>query len=135
VTGATIYIPYNGGYGELNENNISQYFNGTYSYRGRYVLSGSLRRDASNIFGLKTNEKWNPLWSLGFSWDLARENFMTVLPVFSTLKAKITYGKSGLINPSSTAITVLDYRTASVTNFLSAALRQFPNPELRWEKS
>lgn len=135
VSGATIYIPYGGGYKQTNNHNISQFFNGSYSYKGRYVLSGSIRRDASNIFGLNTNEKWNPLWSTGLSWDIGKEKFLDSDQKLSQLKMKVTYGKSGLINPASTAITVLDYRTAAVTNYKSAVPYQFPNPELRWEKS
>src|SRR5690606_17531757 len=49
---------------------VSVYANGSYSYREKYTVSASARRDASNLFGVATNNKWKPLWSAGLRWDL-----------------------------------------------------------------
>ena len=43
----------------------SYYFNGSYSYEQKYTVSFSARRDESNIFGVKSNQKGVPLWSAG----------------------------------------------------------------------
>src|SRR5690606_22004508 len=48
---------------------LSYFGNGAYTYAGRYTLSGSLRWDGSNLFGVKTNQKGVPLWSMGGSWN------------------------------------------------------------------
>jgi TonB-dependent SusC/RagA subfamily outer membrane receptor len=44
---------------------ISYYANAAYTYKNRYTLSLSGRKDGANIFGAKTNEKITPLWSSG----------------------------------------------------------------------
>src|SRR5690606_3699832 len=46
-------------------NFISYFSNASYTFKGRYSLSASGRRDASNLFGLRTNDQWNPFWSVG----------------------------------------------------------------------
>src|SRR5690606_23735700 len=47
---------------------VSFYSNFSYTLLDKYILSGSGRKDGSNVFGVKTNQRWNPLWSLGFAW-------------------------------------------------------------------
>ncbi len=47
---------------------ISYYLNAKYIFQRRYVLSGSIRKDESNLFGVSTNQKGLPLWSMGVSW-------------------------------------------------------------------
>src|SRR5690606_32405980 len=48
---------------DLLQRYVSLYANASYTFDNRYTLSGSVRRDASNLFGLATNDKWTPLWS------------------------------------------------------------------------
>ena len=35
----------------------------------RYILSGSARKDESNLFGVNANQKGVPLWSAGSGMD------------------------------------------------------------------
>lgn len=112
----------------------SIYSNASYSYKSRYMFSASARRDASNIFGAATNNRWNPLWSAGFAWNLSDEGFyrFSALPY---LRLRATAGFSGNIDPSMVAVTTLAYSAYSPhtqTNFIR--VDAFPNPELRWEK-
>jgi TonB-linked SusC/RagA family outer membrane protein len=129
------YIPQNVSLGETKNNFVSQYVNAAYTYDARYTLSLSARRDASNLFGVNTNEKWQPLWSSGLSWNIADESFYDydALPF---LKLRTTYGVSGMVDQSRSAVTTMTYfASAMYTNYRYASLSQFPNPELRWEKS
>nr|WP_246230245.1 TonB-dependent receptor [Mucilaginibacter humi] len=66
------YIPYGNSVDQLTNRFVSVYANAAYTYDRRYTLSGSARRDASNIFGVNTNQKWVPLWSAGFLWRIDR---------------------------------------------------------------
>lgn len=134
VNGRTQYIPFFDDNMERRNINVSQFFNGSYAYKGRYTLSASARRDASNVFGVNTNDRWTPLWSLGGMWSLTDEPWLNI-PVADDLKLRFTYGQSGLVNNSRSVVTVLSYRTSAVSNFVTAVPTQFPNPELRWEKS
>lgn len=114
---------------------VSFYTNASYSYSARYTVSVSARKDASNILGTRTNNKWKPLWSTGFSWEISKEKFFQIswLPL---LKLRSTYGYSGNVNNAISALTTLDYETnRSRTSSLPYALvTSPPNADLRWEK-
>ena len=114
---------------------VSLFANAAYTFKGIYTVSGSARKDASNIFGVKTNDKWNPLWSAGAAWDISKEKFYTssFLPY---LKLRITYGFSGNMDPSKSALTTMGYYGSPhfQTNLIYGQIGQFYNPQLRWEK-
>jgi TonB-linked SusC/RagA family outer membrane protein len=121
-----------------NLETINRYFsyfaNAAYSYRLKYTLSGSFRRDESNLFGVNANQKGVPLWSAGTAWEISRENFyhISALPY---LRLRITEGYNGNINNSVSA-----YTTASASPFPNNFNAPFqtilnpPNPSLRWER-
>ncbi len=113
---------------------ISAYTNLGYSFRNKYFLTASARQDASNLFGVNTNNKWNPLWSGGLGWELSRENFYK-LDLLPFLRLNLTYGYSGNIDPSQAGVTTIRY--VSTNQFLGtpeADFSRFANPDLRWEK-
>ncbi len=135
ISGNLNYIPQNSGLSEIVTRVVSAYANGSYSYDGRYTVSLSGRRDASNLFGLKTNDKWTPLWSAGLSWDLSEEGFygLADLPY---LRLRATYGFSGNVNPSMTAVTTITYQGIGAdTPSPIARFLNYYNPELSWERS
>lgn len=122
--------------GRKRENRfLSLYANLSYSFQRKYILSGSMRKDGSNLFGVNTNDRWNPLWSVGGSWKLSREKFykMTFLP---TLQIRASYGVSGNLDLTKTAMAVASYAQASpTTNLPFGRINTVNNPSLRWEKS
>lgn len=120
----------------LNNNRyVSQYLNAAYTYATRYSLSGSVRRDASNLFGVKTNDKWQPLWSIGANWKVSDEAFFPKFGL-SEFKMRLSYGSNGNVDPSRSAVTTLFYTSAgALTNRQQAVISQFSNPLLRWEKT
>jgi TonB-linked SusC/RagA family outer membrane protein len=65
-----------------------------YSYKGRYLLQGSLRRDGSSRFGEKSRWGWFPSGSIG--WRFSDESFMQWSNDFLTDgKLRMSYGKTG----------------------------------------
>lgn len=117
----------------MADNNISYYSNANYTYANRYMLSGSARFDQSNIFGVKTNQKGVPLWSIGGAWNIHEETFYNVsdLPY---LKLRLTYGYNGNVDKSTSA-----YVTSGVSldNYFGRPTLRIvnpPNTELRWEQ-
>lgn len=64
-----------------------------YGYKGKYLFTASLRRDASSIFPAKNRVGYFP--STAFSWNAHKESFIKDLNVFSQLKFKAGYGKTG----------------------------------------
>ncbi|GAB2842630.1 SusC/RagA family TonB-linked outer membrane protein [Ferruginibacter profundus] len=127
------YIPYQNDFTNQTKRFISFYANAAYSYSSKYHLTLSGRRDASNLFGAATNNKWTPLWSAGAAWDISRENFYTS-SFMPSLKLRATYGYTGNADPKRTAVvTIFNIGTSLNTGFPYAAIQQFPNPTLKWE--
>lgn len=113
----------------------SYYGNAGYTLMDKYTLSASLRKDASNLFGVAANQKGVPLWSSGISWQVHKEGFYRIemLPV---LKLRMTYGYNGNVDNSLSALTTLRYASNTYLTGLDYAYVFSPgNPELRWEKS
>lgn len=118
---------------ETNNRFVSVYGNLSYTFMKKYILSASARKDGSNILGVKTNDKWKPLWSTGLSWELSKENFYQ-LKWLPYLKLKVTYGKSGNVDLSRSALPVAYFGTDNFTNLPTATISTLNNPDLRWEE-
>lgn len=114
---------------------VSAYLNSAYTYVDRYSISASIRKDGSNLFGVSTNQKWVPLWSLGMLWQISKEPFYHV-NWLQELKLRATYGVSGNVNPNASALTKIRYNEAarSPINIPSVGIDDPPNPALRWEQ-
>lgn len=113
---------------------ISYFANGSYIYNQKYVLSASLRRDESNLFGIKSNQKGVPLWSAGLAWNLSKEDFYhsTNLP---NLKLRATFGYNGNVDKTTSAY--LTTQSVNGGNDWGQPVLQVnnpPNPSLTWEK-
>lgn len=111
---------------------ISYFINASYNFLGRYTLSLSGRKDGSNIFGVKNNDRVTPLWSAGAAWDISKEAFyhFNFLPF---LKLRATYGYNGNIY-NGTAYVTGRYSSTSLTNALTIGSITPPNPSLKWER-
>lgn len=127
-------IPNNLGTSGTTDRFRSYFLNAGYAYKDRYNLSISGRIDGSNFFGVNTNKKNIPLWSVGSRWDIDKESFWQVqwLPY---LKLRVTYGYNGNLDKSLTGITTFQYLNQDqYTGLPYAVVSNIGNPELRWEK-
>lgn len=118
----------------LINRDLSFYSNMGYSFDNRYVLSASIRWDGSNLFGVKTNQKGVPLWSLGGVWNLSNESFMESNRQLNVLKLRGTYGIAGNVNKTLTHMPTVRYGVDGLTQLPSADLVSVGNPSLRWEQ-
>ncbi|MGV3763867.1 SusC/RagA family TonB-linked outer membrane protein [Parapedobacter sp.] len=118
---------------KFTNRNLSFFGNASYSYANKYVISGSLRWDGSNLVGVKTNQRGTALWSIGGSWELNKENFYR-LKWLPYLRARITYGSAGNIDKSQTHYPVIRMSTNRVTNRTEAIVTSPGNPSLQWEQ-
>lgn len=119
---------------ETVDRHRSFYGNTSYAYRDRYLFYGSARLDQSNLFGVRTNQKGVPLWSVGGAYIISRENFYNIgfLPY---LKLKTSYGHNGNINKSLAAYTTIRYYGNAISTGLPyARIVNPPNADLRWER-
>ena len=110
-----------------------------YNYLYRYNLTGSIRWDEADLFGLDTKNQHHPLWSIGGGWNISEEQFMKDVSWLDFLKLRLTYGVNGNVDQSSTTYFVARYRTQSYdptnTQYLNYSDDNLPNPKLRWEKT
>lgn len=117
----------------MTDNFLSTFFNGSYAYKERYILSASARKDEANLFGVNSNQKGAPLWSLGGSWILSKEEFFKS-SMMNYLKLRFTYGKSGNISRLASAYTTASSSVSYYNSLQSSTIVNPPNANLRWEK-
>lgn len=112
---------------------ISYYTNIGYNYKGRYDFTISGRRDGSNLFGVRTNEKLVPLWSMGLGWNIGRESFYHTDNWLSELRLRASYGVNGNVYNGSAYMTGT-YFTDPLTGLPSIINITPENDQLQWEK-
>ncbi|WP_400261424.1 SusC/RagA family TonB-linked outer membrane protein [Sphingobacterium sp. SG20118] len=113
---------------------LSYFGNANYSYKNKYLASGSFRQDASNLFGAGVNNKWQPLWSVGAGWVVNKERFFKS-DLFDLLKVRASYGFVGRANPSFSGLPLISYNgTDNITGLSNASITSPANPSLAWEK-
>jgi len=119
----------------LTNRYVSYYANASYGYDQKYIVSGSYRKDESNLFGVKANQKGVPLWSAGFAWNVDKEDFFKV-DWLSSLKLRATYGYNGNVDQNLSAY--LSARAAGLNpvypNVNYSIITNPPNDALQWER-
>ncbi|MBK6283311.1 MAG: TonB-dependent receptor [Draconibacterium sp.] len=64
-----------------------------YAFRDKYLATFTLRGDGSSRFG--SDQRWGTFPSGSLAWRLDQEQFIKDLDVFSNLKLRLGYGKTG----------------------------------------
>lgn len=101
-----------------------------YSYDGRYILNGSIRRDGSSRFG--PDNKYGVFPAVSVAWVLSSESFMDNVDLFSDLKLRGSWGKTG--NEAIGDFRFLGlYGTANYGDAPGIAPSNRANPSLKWE--
>ena len=114
---------------------LSYFGNASYTYNNKYILSGSMRWDGSNLLGVKTNQRGTVLWSSGLAWDVSKEAFYGLQDQLPYLKLRATYGSAGNIDRTQTQYpTIRDGVMDLNRQDIIAQLMSAGNPSLRWEQ-
>lgn len=106
-----------------------------YSFKDKYLLSAAVSRDGSSKFGSDNRYSVFPSGAVG--WRLSEEEFIKSLNVFSNLKLRDSWGKTGglAINPYATlspySITQVAFNNTAVTSGVIQGNQG--NRNLRWE--
>ena len=104
-----------------------------YSYKNKYIVSGSVRIDGSSRFG--ANKRYGTFPAGSVAWRVTEENFMKNLKSVSNLKLRASYGITGnqeIGNFTSLAL------VAGGANYLQSpglSPNQLGNPDLTWENA
>ncbi len=128
-------------YGNVNVETlrlISFYSRLNYSYKGKYLLQASLRRDGSNAFGI--NKRWGYFPAASAAWRIIDEGFMKSQSLFDDLKLRVGYGKTGNSLGFSPYTPITLYGTTGSFYYNGAyigaiGVTQNPNPDLKWEST
>ncbi|MEP0214077.1 MAG: TonB-dependent receptor [Cellulophaga sp.] len=80
--------------GFVNEDRLTSYLGRlAYSYKDRYFIEGSYRRDGSSRFSEET--RWGNFFSIGGSWVISDEGFLANSNTINLLKLRSSYGELG----------------------------------------
>lgn len=113
----------------------SAYANLTYTYKDRYNIFGSMRKDYADLFGGDKKYRGRPLWSVGAAWILNKEHFFDNIHFVNFLKFRASYGLTGNIDPTTPSVLAATTGMNNDTQLPNATVTTPPNPLLRWEKT
>lgn len=112
----------------------------TYNYQGRYMFTGTVRRDGSSLFS--RGQRWGTFPSAAIAWNITEEPFWLMwqdsssfAQAISTLKIRVGYGLVG--NANLTESSFMPNFTNLASNFgTSYKTANMPNyGNLTWEKT
>ena len=132
----------------LNTNELSEIENGDirevsffsnigYTFRDKYSVTGSFRVDQKNLFGSDPKFRYKPLWSVGGSWQMSKENFMSGINFLNRLTLRTTYGINGnasnKYSPYAQATNEIETRGSQLYDLLR--ISNPANDQLKWEET
>ncbi len=122
--------------GRFDERLLSYFARVQYDYKGKYLLSGVIRRDGSTKFGPNNRFGYFPSGSIG--WVVSDENFLSDSKTINFFKLRGSYGILGNDRiPSNGFRGVLSGEAAYVLNgqlVFGQAVGVLPNPDIQWEE-
>lgn len=109
-----------------------------YSYKSRYIVNASLRRDGSSRFG--KNNRWGTFPSVSVAWNLSNEPFFENLRAISSLKLRGSWGQLGNqeigIYPFSSLVSTGDFVYVFGEQIATGAgIVEIGNSNIKWETS
>ncbi|SNR45007.1 TonB-dependent receptor [Flavobacterium sp. ov086] len=126
-----VFIPY-------SKNTLESYAARlNYTYKGRYLLTASVRYDGSSV--LSDSNKWTAFPSVAVGWNINQESFLKNATFISNLKLRGSVGYTGNDNVSPySSLSVLkvptyyDFNGTAANGYTSSSLG---NTDLTWEKT
>ena len=114
-----------------------------YSYKDKYLLQASIRRDGSSKFG--ANNQYGTFPSFALGWKITEESFMEDQNIFDFLKLRTSWGQAG----NDSALGYYDYVALisqgksqgnggyvfgdPQTSYQGSIARDLQNDDLQWE--
>ena len=119
---------------ERSDRFVSIYGNAAYAYDSKYMFTGSLRWDRSNLWGTDSKYQNKPIWSVGAAWNIDRESFFNVNWV-NRLKLRASHGIGGNISKNNAPYMTAYYSNNNNVGGMQGNISSRPNPLLTWEKT
>jgi TonB-linked SusC/RagA family outer membrane protein len=107
-----------------------------YSFRNKYLLNATIRRDGSSKFA--PENRWGTFGSVGLGWVLSEESFVKDLGAIDFLKVRAAWGLTGNANGFADNLYRPGISNASTAIFgdnvyTSIQAAYIPDPNLHWE--
>ncbi len=105
-----------------------------YNFQRKYFFNASIRRDGTSRFS--SQSRWGNFWSVGGSWDMAKESFMSSATEtwLDALRLKLSYGVMGNENLGGDYYAWLpNYFYAANGTDAGLLFNSWGNPNLLWE--
>jgi TonB-linked SusC/RagA family outer membrane protein len=130
-------------YGYAHASVESYYGRLSYSYDGKYILTGSFRRDGASNFG--PDNRFGNFPGIGAAWRFSDEDFLKGLSFLSEGKLRAGWGRTGNNSIPTTGITsVLTFSGSPAGNLVyslgsgeafntGTTINTLANPDIRWE--
>jgi TonB-linked SusC/RagA family outer membrane protein len=113
---------------------LGGFIRATYEYRSRYILSASIRRDASSVLGVDNRVGNFP--GVSAAWRVSEEDFLKENRTLNDVKLRVSYGVTG------NARGLSDFGSLGLisagNNYIQTgglALSQLENRNLGWERA
>ena len=114
---------------------------GTYSYKGRYTVNGTVRYEGSNKLGKSRSSRWLPTWNVSGAWNMHEETFFDDLrPALSNLTLRASYsltadrGPANVTNSHVVIGSYNPYRPFASVGESGLRITDLENSELTYEK-
>ena len=117
---------------ESESNKVGLYATVGYIYDNRYVVNLSVRSDATNNFGSRSN--FLPTWGASARWEIKEDLFKDVEQI-DVLALKASVGYQGNMLESESPNLIIEHGIFNnVYEDNTATVKNFPNPNLKYEK-
>jgi iron complex outermembrane receptor protein len=118
-----------------------------YNFKGKYLITATLRDDGSSRFGSKN--RWGLFPSVALAWQMKEESFLSNVNVLSDLKLRAGYGVTGQQDVGSNYFPYLatyqysdnqtqyqlGYKSDGSPNFYTTARPNAYDGNIRWEST
>jgi TonB-linked SusC/RagA family outer membrane protein len=105
---------------------FSMFSSASYSFDSRYLMTATIRADASSRFS--DNNQWGYFPSVSAGWNISNEKFMKDVTWVSDLKVRGSVGKLGNQEIDNYAFLTLLRRSGD-----QYLISRYGNPDLKWE--
>jgi len=138
---ATATKTVSGGYSNVGRQ-FSYFGRFIYNYADKYVLQGSLRRDASDLSILPEGNRWGTFPALSAGYTISNEDFFPKNTPINKMKLRASWGQNGSTGPlggfayRASIGTIGSYPyTDAIAYQIASAPSTLSNPQLKWETS